>query len=585
MFSSRAPRFNVQFTAVYDDGTRYLTAPVTNLSDSGLFIETTAPVVAGTKVRIIPLLPPSRGLPEFDAEVVRIQDTKEELGKAKPAGMGLRFVELEDSALALVQAFCDGMQGATGLEKPVAGGEPLPGASKDAAKATATGGAPSSSESSGSAKSSSAKSGSTKSATAKSGAEKSAKGKHSKSGKTGSHTFANQATKPASKSVERSKLPKTDLTHDDLPLLEDSDSQLLDVADAEIQAQTDERLLPDAPLTEETSVKSRPSQGPNPVTAKSKKNESVTDEAADDFVQSERSFSELSTAEDELPSMGAGGFGASLEFAALSGLGPKNGLLLGLVALQLVAVLVTCGYLAYRFDVLGEEGKAQNQALANLNQELADAKTRQHGLTAALAGQTDRLTALTDLANQPLELAATLRAEPAGPAGRTAVFLAASVENPAPHEAKVVYTRHKLFAGSLAKVAAATEQAQVINRPGTKGPMIWRLVEERVTLGQAAPLKSIKGLSKKDRAHLKKLAAAAPTGASRTHPTAHTPLPAGSIAAGAGSAGHRNVIVDLPTGGVLMSVTEAGIVTTDDDATSGRVVRTWAQTAIAGPAQ
>lgn len=106
MFQSRSPRYPVRFDAVIDDGDRSLSAPVTNLSETGLFLETTTGLKAGARVRIIPLTQEAGGLSEFEGEVVRTQDPVKTGGVKRAPGIAIRFVHLLPPDKARLQKFC-----------------------------------------------------------------------------------------------------------------------------------------------------------------------------------------------------------------------------------------------------------------------------------------------------------------------------------------------------------------------------------------------------------------------------------------------------------------------------------------------
>ena len=69
----RAPRYTVgNLRVIYDTGEEFWSGPVTDMSESGIFVETQHELPAGTRVTIIPDLPDNQSLPfEIKAEVVR----------------------------------------------------------------------------------------------------------------------------------------------------------------------------------------------------------------------------------------------------------------------------------------------------------------------------------------------------------------------------------------------------------------------------------------------------------------------------------------------------------------------------------
>ena len=74
-----------------------------NLSQGGLFIQTTNPKEPGTRVRL--QIPLQRDLPpiECGAEVVWVQSFSSR--SRNPPGMGLRFTELDEKSSARIEAF------------------------------------------------------------------------------------------------------------------------------------------------------------------------------------------------------------------------------------------------------------------------------------------------------------------------------------------------------------------------------------------------------------------------------------------------------------------------------------------------
>ena len=103
MFQSRSPRYRVRFDAVFDDGETYMTGPVTNLSESGLFLETAMPLPAGRSVRIIPVSEEDVGLLELHGEVVRV----EKRGRDEAFGMGVKLKDLRPEDKDSLRRFCE----------------------------------------------------------------------------------------------------------------------------------------------------------------------------------------------------------------------------------------------------------------------------------------------------------------------------------------------------------------------------------------------------------------------------------------------------------------------------------------------
>ncbi len=72
----RAPRYTVgAFSVIYDTGEAYWSAPVVDVSESGLFVETVHELPVGTHVTLMPEVPQEEQLPfEINAEVVRVSE-------------------------------------------------------------------------------------------------------------------------------------------------------------------------------------------------------------------------------------------------------------------------------------------------------------------------------------------------------------------------------------------------------------------------------------------------------------------------------------------------------------------------------
>ncbi len=103
----RAPRFRVEhFGVVYDTGESFWSGPVLDLSESGLFIETTHELPVGAVVTIIPDVDDAEGLPfEIRAEVVRVQRYDLDAHPDRTPGLALRWVQLSVDQVSKVRAF------------------------------------------------------------------------------------------------------------------------------------------------------------------------------------------------------------------------------------------------------------------------------------------------------------------------------------------------------------------------------------------------------------------------------------------------------------------------------------------------
>jgi hypothetical protein len=96
----RSPRTELELEAAFDVGDARRTAPVTNLSESGLFLQTDAPLSPGVLVDVVP---DARSELQLAAEVVRVEADDE----GEQRGLGLRFVALDEDSRAEVRRLCD----------------------------------------------------------------------------------------------------------------------------------------------------------------------------------------------------------------------------------------------------------------------------------------------------------------------------------------------------------------------------------------------------------------------------------------------------------------------------------------------
>lgn len=96
----RSPRFQVKLQIVYDDGNAFMSGPVVDISETGVFIETVMPLEPGTPVRLTPLLPEESGLFEIHGQVVRKNDYDLDNFFDRTPGMGIRFTQITDDARA-----------------------------------------------------------------------------------------------------------------------------------------------------------------------------------------------------------------------------------------------------------------------------------------------------------------------------------------------------------------------------------------------------------------------------------------------------------------------------------------------------
>ena len=86
------------FRVVWDDGESYFTGPVSNISDSGIFVETAMPLKAGHVVTVIPLVN-DVALFELRGKVTRA--VQEDLDNApdRVVGMGIHFEDVTQEQL------------------------------------------------------------------------------------------------------------------------------------------------------------------------------------------------------------------------------------------------------------------------------------------------------------------------------------------------------------------------------------------------------------------------------------------------------------------------------------------------------
>jgi hypothetical protein len=109
MSVERKPRFQLQLQIVYDDGQSFMSGPVADMSETGVFIETVMPLEPQTRVRLMPLLPDEDGMFELEGEVVRKADYDLDNHFDRTPGMGIKFVDLTpDQSAALEKLLARG---------------------------------------------------------------------------------------------------------------------------------------------------------------------------------------------------------------------------------------------------------------------------------------------------------------------------------------------------------------------------------------------------------------------------------------------------------------------------------------------
>lgn len=102
MAVDRKPRFLLKLQIVYDDGQSFMSGPVADMSETGVFIETVMPLEPNTRVRLMPLLPDEDGMFEIEGEVVRKADYDLDNHFDRTPGMGIRFVDVTPDQRAAV---------------------------------------------------------------------------------------------------------------------------------------------------------------------------------------------------------------------------------------------------------------------------------------------------------------------------------------------------------------------------------------------------------------------------------------------------------------------------------------------------
>jgi Tfp pilus assembly protein PilZ len=100
----RSPRYSLKLQIVYDDGNAFMSGPVVDISETGVFIETVMPLEPGVEVRLTPLLPEEAGLFEIRGVVVRKNEYDLDNHFDRTPGMGVRFTEITEDAKASLRA-------------------------------------------------------------------------------------------------------------------------------------------------------------------------------------------------------------------------------------------------------------------------------------------------------------------------------------------------------------------------------------------------------------------------------------------------------------------------------------------------
>lgn len=103
MSVERKPRFQLKLQIVYDDGQSFMSGPVADMSETGVFIETVMPLEPQTRVRLMPLLPDEDGMFELEGVVVRKAEYDLDNHFDRTPGMGIKFVDVTPDQNAAVE--------------------------------------------------------------------------------------------------------------------------------------------------------------------------------------------------------------------------------------------------------------------------------------------------------------------------------------------------------------------------------------------------------------------------------------------------------------------------------------------------
>ncbi len=93
---SRAPRYAVaNLNVIYDVDGAFWSGPVVDMSESGIFVETSHELSIGVRVTLVPDVPEDEALPfEIEAEVVRVNAYRPEQYSESRPGIAFRIVNL-----------------------------------------------------------------------------------------------------------------------------------------------------------------------------------------------------------------------------------------------------------------------------------------------------------------------------------------------------------------------------------------------------------------------------------------------------------------------------------------------------------
>ncbi len=94
------PRLEHPILVAYRSAERFLSDFGTNISRSGVFVNTKDPQPVGTRVRLLVSLPEHEAPTEIEGRVVRVVEP----GGSEAPGMGIEFIDLPDATRARLDA-------------------------------------------------------------------------------------------------------------------------------------------------------------------------------------------------------------------------------------------------------------------------------------------------------------------------------------------------------------------------------------------------------------------------------------------------------------------------------------------------
>jgi hypothetical protein len=132
----------------------------------------------------------------------------------------------------------------------------------------------------------------------------------------------------------------------------------------------------------------------------------------------------------------------------------------------------------------------------------------------------------------------------------------------------VVFVTRRVLIGDLGAVPVALGKAQNVNGANDKGAVVWRVLEQEQHLSDGEKLKAFTSLTKQERSELMKGAKVGDV--------------VGALAAGGSRDDERQLLLDLPQGGLLGVETEVGVMI-DDKAITLKQVETTGIPAVVAP--